>query len=112
MRLLADENVPASVVRILGNEGHDIRWIRTEAPGIPDIEVLQSAQREERIILTFERILANLSLRTPGILHRELFSSGCPGWIHLRWPDISGMSSDHARIGWGTFLLLKKTGSG
>jgi len=63
MRLPADENVPASVVRMLGNEGHDIRWIRKEAPGIPDIEVLQSAQREERIILTYDKDFGELVVK-------------------------------------------------
>jgi predicted nuclease of predicted toxin-antitoxin system len=40
MKLLADENIPSSVVRALADGGYDIIWIRTEAPGISDAEVM------------------------------------------------------------------------
>jgi hypothetical protein len=36
MNLLADENIPASIVRALQDDGHDVVWIRSEAPGISD----------------------------------------------------------------------------
>ncbi len=63
MRLLADENVPASVVRTLENEGHDIRWIRIESPGISDIEVIRVAYQEERIILTYDKDFGELVVK-------------------------------------------------
>lgn len=63
MRLLADENIPASVVRTLGNEGHDIRWIRVETPGISDIEVIRVAHQEERIILTYDKDFGELVVK-------------------------------------------------
>jgi predicted nuclease of predicted toxin-antitoxin system len=40
---------------------HDVVWIRTEAPGSTDIEVLQRAQREERILLTFDKDFGELA---------------------------------------------------
>ncbi|MCJ7741588.1 MAG: DUF5615 family PIN-like protein, partial [Methanoregula sp.] len=46
MKLLADENIPASVVRVLKEDGYDIRWIRIESPGISDIEVMRYATRK------------------------------------------------------------------
>jgi predicted nuclease of predicted toxin-antitoxin system len=63
MRLLADENVPASVVRTLKNEGHDIRWIRIEAPGVPDIDVIRLAYQEERVILTYDKDFGELVMK-------------------------------------------------
>jgi len=35
MKLLADENIPASVVRLLEEDGYDIRWIRIDSQEIP-----------------------------------------------------------------------------
>jgi len=46
MKLLADENIPASIVRVLKEEGYDIRWIRIESPGISDIEVMRLHTRK------------------------------------------------------------------
>lgn len=63
MNLLADENIPASIVRALLDDGHDVVWIRNEAPGIPDIEVLHLAHRKNRIILTFDKDFGELAVR-------------------------------------------------
>ncbi|MCX6701534.1 MAG: DUF5615 family PIN-like protein [Methanomicrobiales archaeon] len=41
MKLLADENIPCSVVRVLVDGGYDIVWIRTKAPGISDLDVMR-----------------------------------------------------------------------
>ena len=43
MKLLADENMPFSVVRALADGGYDIVWIRTEAPGISGLDVMRYA---------------------------------------------------------------------
>jgi predicted nuclease of predicted toxin-antitoxin system len=40
MKFLADENIPGSVVCSLKEAGFDISWIRTDSPGISDIEVI------------------------------------------------------------------------
>ena len=55
MRLLADENIPSSVVRTLTDGGYDTVWIRTEAPGISDLDVMRYAFQENRIILTYDK---------------------------------------------------------
>jgi hypothetical protein len=36
MQLLADENFPGDAVTALRAAGHDVLWIRTDAPGITD----------------------------------------------------------------------------
>ncbi len=63
MRFLANENFPGEAVEALREEGHDILWIRTEAPGSRDIAVLEMAQAEERILLTFDRDFGELAFR-------------------------------------------------
>jgi len=52
MRILANENIPEDAVVALRERGHDVAWVRTDAPGSSDIKVLERAQREERIVVT------------------------------------------------------------
>jgi predicted nuclease of predicted toxin-antitoxin system len=63
MRFLANENFPADAVEALRQAGHDITWIRITAPGITDPEVLQIAQAEARILLTFDKDFGELAFR-------------------------------------------------
>jgi Domain of unknown function (DUF5615) len=49
MRFLANENFPGAAVTALEAAGHDIVWVRTEAPGVADRDVLAWAAREERV---------------------------------------------------------------
>lgn len=39
MRFLANENFPGDAVSALRERGHDVVWIRTDAPGISDPDV-------------------------------------------------------------------------
>ena len=61
MRLLADENFPGAAVAALEAAGHDVVWVRTEAPGTIDSDVLAWAAREERILLTFDKDFGELA---------------------------------------------------
>lgn len=61
MRFLADENFPGAAVEALSAAGHDIVWIRTEAPGVEDEAVLAWAEREARILLTFDKDFGELA---------------------------------------------------
>ena len=63
MRLLADENFPLVTVTALRQQGHDVVWIHTDAPGNSDQEILVRAQAEERIILTFDKDFGELAFR-------------------------------------------------
>ena len=63
MRLLADENFLGDAVTALRAGGHDVAWIRTDHPGIGDDQVLAIAQREERIVLTFDKDFGELAFR-------------------------------------------------
>lgn len=64
MKFLADENLPADVVAAFSESGHDILWVRREAPGITDPEVLAWAAREERLLLTFDKDFGELAFRS------------------------------------------------
>jgi len=64
MRFLANENFPGAAVRALRAAGHDVSWIRTAAPGMPDQDVLAWAVREERILLTFDKDFGEVARRS------------------------------------------------
>lgn len=59
MRLLANENIPGAVVMALRAAGHDVAWVRIDAPGASDAQVLAWAVRERRILLTFDKDFAS-----------------------------------------------------
>jgi predicted nuclease of predicted toxin-antitoxin system len=64
MRILANENFPLDAVEALRQQGHDVAWIRTDAPGSSDQAVLERAQAEDRIVLTFDKDFGELAFRT------------------------------------------------
>jgi predicted nuclease of predicted toxin-antitoxin system len=75
MKLLANENFPGLAVDALQEEGHDVVWVRTEAPGSTDEEVLSHARAEDRILLTFDKDFGELAFRSglPGSTGIVLF---------------------------------------
>lgn len=63
MRFLADENFLGDAVLALQQQGYDVVWIRIDAPGSSDQQVLARAQVEQRIILTFDKDFGELAFR-------------------------------------------------
>ena len=63
MRLLANENFPKEAVEALRRQGHDVKWVRTDCPGISDPQVLSLAQSENRLLLTFDKDFGELAFR-------------------------------------------------
>lgn len=63
MRLLANENFPGDAVTALRQVGNDIVWIRESLPGCSDIQVLERAQAEERLLITFDKDFGELAFR-------------------------------------------------
>ncbi|HRW05976.1 MAG TPA: DUF5615 family PIN-like protein [Caldilineaceae bacterium] len=63
MRILADENCPGDLIDALRAAGHDVRWIRTDAPGSTDPVILGQAQAENRLVLTFDKDFGELAFR-------------------------------------------------
>lgn len=63
MHFLANENLPLDVVEALRNSGHDVAWIRTDAPGSKDRDILHRAVNEQRILLTFDKDFGDLAFQ-------------------------------------------------
>ncbi len=63
MRVLANENVPGDAVAALREAGHDVAWVRTDAPGSADTAILALAVREARVLLTFDKDFGELAWR-------------------------------------------------
>ena len=63
MRILANENFPGEAVEALRVAGHEVLWIRTDAPGLSDRAVLDRAQVEDRLIVTFDKDFGELAFR-------------------------------------------------
>lgn len=63
MRFLVDQNVPLDVVEGLRDEGHDVTWAQTTHPGADDEVLLETAQREDRILVTFDTDFGTLAFQ-------------------------------------------------
>jgi len=63
MRFLANENFPGDAVALLCSRGHDVVWVRSDAPGSADAEIIARAQSEGRILLTFDKDFGDLVFR-------------------------------------------------
>jgi len=63
MRFLANENVPLDVVEGLRAEGHDVAWIRRDAPGSKDADILHRAVNESRVLLTIDKDFGDLAFQ-------------------------------------------------
>ena len=64
MRLLANENVPLDAITALRERTHDVIWIRTDAPGSADEDILSRAVAEDRILLTFDKDFGELAFHS------------------------------------------------
>ncbi len=61
IKFLTDENISKSLVRALRKSGYDIKDIKEEKLfGISDIEVINTAKEENRVILTHDKHFGNL----------------------------------------------------
>lgn len=85
VRLLANENVPGAAVAALRQQGHDVAWIHEIAPGSADRDVLARAQREGRIMVTFDKDFGELAFR-----------HGAPASVGVVLFRITLSSPDHA----------------
>ncbi len=76
--LPARSSLPENFLR---HDGHDVAWVRTDAPGSTDQQVLARAVAEDRILLTFDKDFGDLAFRAglPLIGEREpqLADIGC-----------------------------------
>ena len=59
-KFLADENIPAKTVQTLKQKGINITSILETSHGLEDTEVLNIANKQDRIIITFDTDFGNL----------------------------------------------------
>ena len=62
-RFLADENIPLEVVFKLEEKGLDIKSMSFLSPGVDDTTVLDIANREKRVLITFDKDFGGLIFR-------------------------------------------------
>lgn len=60
MRILADENMSASAVERLRADGHDVEWVVESYRSAPDSDLLRTATRDRRTLVTFDRDFGRL----------------------------------------------------
>lgn len=107
MRFLANENFPGDAVEALRQAGFDVAWVRTEAPGSNDQEVLRRAQSDGRVLLTFDKDFGELAFRAhlpvpSGII---LFRIATPSPSHIARVAVAVLSS---RTDWpGHFSVIE-----
>ena len=107
MRLLANENFPADAVDALRVRGHDVAWIRTDAPGSHDESIMARAQSEERILVTFDKDFGELAFRAR--LHASsgivLFRISAPSSAYVARVAVAALES---RTDWaGHFAVVE-----
>lgn len=107
MRLLANENFPLDAVLALRENGHDVAWIREDARGSNDEQVLARGQQEERILITFDKDFGELAFRSklPATSGMILFRISAPSAQHVAQVAVQAIAS---RTDWaGHFSVIE-----
>src|SRR3989344_6496439 len=60
MKFIADENLGVRVPQYLKNLGFDIIWVKEIAPGKADIQILEIANKEKRVLITQDKDFGEL----------------------------------------------------
>ena len=85
MRILADENVPRSILTWLRANGHDVNSASELGIGDPDTRWLTLAESERRLILTSDKDFGDLvcrdGLSSFGIILLRLDDVAVPAWV-------------------------------
>ncbi len=66
MRFLANKNFPRVAAEALRAGGHDVAWVRVDAPGSTDEQALARARADDRVLLTFDKDLGELDIGSAG----------------------------------------------
>ncbi len=81
MRIIANENIMATVISELRKRGHDVLWIKEAMPKAADDAILARAEAEQRLVLTHDKDFGELAFRyglpaTCGMLLIRLSGAG------------------------------------
>ena len=107
MHILANENFPGDAVVALRERGHDVAWVRSDAPGSSDVQVLARAQAEDRILITFDKDFGELAFRSelPASSGVVLFRISAPSSLHVARVAVAALES---RTNWaGHFAVIE-----
>lgn len=63
MNFVADEGIDAQIVASLRQQGHSVWYVAEMSPGVPDTAVLDLANQENAILLTFDKDFGDLVYR-------------------------------------------------
>ncbi|HID24352.1 MAG TPA: hypothetical protein EYP14_18395 [Planctomycetaceae bacterium] len=63
MRIIADENVSGSVIRVLRDRGHDVLSVKESMRSESDEAVLARAQVDQRLVVTHDKDFGELAFR-------------------------------------------------
>ena len=63
MRIIVDENVSGSVIRVLRDRGHDVLSVKESMRSESDEAVLARAQAEQRLVITYDKDFGELAFR-------------------------------------------------
>jgi len=89
--------------------GHDVAWVRTDAAGSRDQQVLAWAQQDDRILVTFDKDFGELAFRaklpiSTGVI---LFRISMPSSAHVAQVAVAALES---RTDWaGHFAVVEDT---
>ena len=109
MRLLANENLPADAVSALREAGHDVAWIRTDAPGSSDKDILTRAVAESRTLITLDKDFGELAYHSqlPASCGIILFRIAIPTSEYLARVAVATLAS---RTDWaGQFAVVEES---
>ena len=107
MRFLANENFPGNAIAALRLRGHDVAWVRTDAPGSSDWKVLERAQTEDRVLITFDKDFGELAFRAnlPASSGVILVRTSAPSSAHVARVAVAALES---RTDWaGHFAVVE-----
>lgn len=105
MRILANENFPGDAVVALRSRGHDVLWIRIDAPGSSDQDILKRAQAEDRIIVTFDKDFGELAFhaKLPATSGIVLFRISAPSSARVAHVAVTALES---RTDWASHFAV------
>lgn len=106
MRLLADENIPRSIVVWLRTAGHDVLLASESGLGQSDSHWLDLAANEQRVILTSDKDFGELIFRDRlasfGIILLRLDDLPVPQWVTRLQETWSVIEAGHL----GRFIVI------
>jgi predicted nuclease of predicted toxin-antitoxin system len=108
LKFLADECCDTGLVALLRNDGHDVLYQLEENTGVHDEDLLETAFKQGRILLTedkdFGELVFRLRKRAIGIVLLRIDIRE----RHLKWPRLKKLIDDHEGRLPGHFVVVDR----